>query len=46
MEMVFLQAFSAANDQIRQIAALFCVLTKYRARGVATIAKYHHNCIP
>jgi len=26
MEMVFLQAFSAANDQIRRITVLFCVL--------------------
>jgi len=29
MEMVFLQAFSAANDEIRQITALFRVLPEY-----------------
>jgi len=29
MEIAFLWAFSATNDEIRQIAALFCVLHEY-----------------
>jgi len=44
MEMVFLQAFSATNDEIRQITVLFCVLPKYLMRVKGSNKQIGNEC--